>query len=195
MAGLFFLYPVLAHIATLLHSEWLAWAALTVFFAVPLLPALIQPSRTAWLILAAVVIILTVCAMSGIERYVMYLPPIIIPLSVLVLFARSLRNGQVPIVTRVARQIRGELPPELESYTRLVTQCWVALLIGMAVSSMLLALYASPEFWSLMTNVIQYLVLASIFLLEYLFRRVYFRHLDHESFPTLVVALFRTRMH
>lgn len=195
MAGLFFLYPVLAHIATLLHSEWLAWAALTVFFAVPLLPALIQLNHKAWLTLIAVMIILTACAMSGIERYVMYLPPIIIPLSVLVLFVRSLRAGHVPIVTRVATKIRGSLPPELEKYTKLVTQCWVVLLVGMALSSLLLALYATPEFWSLMTNVIQYLLLAAVFLLEYLFRRVYFRHLEHESFPTMVIALFMTRMH
>jgi uncharacterized membrane protein len=168
---------------------------LTVFFAVPLLPALLHSNRKAWLTLIAVMMTLTICAMSGIERYLMYLPPIFIPLSVLVLFARSLRSGHTPIVTRVALQIRGNLPPELERYTRLVTQCWVVLLTGMAVSSLLLALYATPEFWSLMTNVIQYLLLASVFLLEYLFRRVHFRHLDHESFPRLVVALFRTRMH
>lgn len=195
MAGLFFLYPVLAHLATLLHSEWLAWAALTVFFAVPLLPALMQLNKKAWLLLTIVMTILTLCAMSGIERYVMYLPPVLIPLSVLVLFARSLRSGQVPIVTRVATQLRGTLPVELQHYTRVVTQCWVVLLMGLALSSLLLALYATPEFWSLMTNVVQYLVLAAVFLFEYLFRRWYFRHLDHESFPQMVVALFKTRVH
>lgn len=195
MAGLFFLYPLLAHIATLLHSEWLAWVALTIFFAVPLLPALLQLNKKAWLGLMAVMAILTWCAMSGIARYIMYLPPIFIPLSVLVLFARSLRSGQVPIVTRVATQIRGTLPVELEHYTRLITQCWVVLLTGMTLSSLLLALYATPEFWSLMTNVVQYLILAAVFLFEYLFRRWHFRHLDHESFPQMVVALFKTRMH
>jgi len=195
MAGLFFLYPILAHIATLLRSEWLAWAALTVFFAVPLLPALLQLNYRAWLLMMVVMSVLTICALSGIERYLMYVPPIFIPLSVLVLFARSLRKNQVPVVTRVALQIRGSLPPELETYTRMVTQGWVVLLIVMASSSLLLALYATPKFWSLMTNVVQYFLLAAVFLLEYLFRRVYFRHLEHESFPTLVVALFKTRMH
>ncbi|MES1196708.1 MAG: hypothetical protein ABUL58_07175, partial [Steroidobacter sp.] len=175
-------------------SNWLAWAALTVFVAVPLLPALMQLNGKAWLILTMATAILTICAISGIERYLMYLPPIFIPISVLILFARSLRSGQIPVVTRVALQIRGTLPPELESYTRRVTQCWVVLLIGMAVSSLLLALCATPELWSLMTNVIQYLVLAAIFLFEYLFRRWYFRHLNHESFPAMVMALFRTRM-
>ena len=195
MPGLFFLYPVLAHIATLLRSDWLAWAALTVFFAVPLLPALMAFNKRAWLVLLIVMAILTACALSGIERYLMYLPPIFIPLSVLVLFARSLRAGQMPIVTRVALQIRGSLPPELEHYTRLITQCWVALLILMTASSLLFALYATPEFWSLMTNVAQYFLLAAVFLFEYLFRRWHFRHLEHESFATMVVALFKTRMH
>jgi uncharacterized membrane protein len=201
MPGLFFLYPVLAHIATLLHSNWptlsnwLAWAALTVFFAVPLLPLLIQFNLRAWLVLLSVMSILTACALTGIERYLMYLPPIVIPLSVLMLFARSLRSGQIPIVTRVAKQIRGSLPPELERYTRLITQLWVGLLISMALSSLLFALFATPEFWSLMTNVIQYLLLAAVFLLEYLFRRWHFRHLEHESFATMVLALFKTRMH
>ncbi len=195
MPGLFFLYPVLAHIATLLHSDWLAWVALTVFFAIPLLPALLTRDKRAWLLLSTVMIILTACALSGIEHYLMYLPPIFIPLSVLVLFARSLRTGQVPIVTRIALQIRGSLPAELERYTRVITQCWVVLLILMAVSSLLLALYATPEFWSLMTNVIQYFFLATVFLFEYLFRRWHFKHLKHESLTTMVVALFKTKMH
>lgn len=201
MAALFLLYPLLAHLATMLHSgwpsisNWLAWLALSVFFVVPMLPALLKPSRNAWLVLALIISLLTLCAWTGFARFLMYIPPVLIPLSVLVLFARSLRSGQIPIVTRVARQIRGELPPELDRYTRVVTQCWVVLLATLAIWSVLLALYATPEFWSLMTNLVQYLILASVFLLEYLFRRWYFRHLEHESFPTMILALFRTRMH
>jgi uncharacterized membrane protein len=195
VAALFFLYPLLAHLATLLHSELLAWLALSVFFAVPMLPALLKPSRQAWLILIVIIALLTGCALTGVARYLMYIPPILIPLSVLILFARSLRAGHVPVVTRVARQIRGELPAELDRYTRTVTQCWVALLGTLAIWSLLLAIYARPEFWSLMTNLVQYLILASVFLFEYLFRRWRFRNLEHESFPTMIVALFKTRMH
>lgn len=160
-----------------------------------MLPALLKPSFNAWLTLLLILILLTVCAWTGFARFLMYIPPVLIPLSVLILFARSLRPGQVPIVTRVARQIRGELPPELERYTKLVTQCWVMLLAALAIWSILLALYAKPEFWSLMTNLVQYLILASVFLFEYLFRRWHFRHLQHESFLTMILALFKTRMH
>lgn len=194
MPWLFFAYPLLAHLATLVHSDMLAWAAMTVFFAVPLLPALLKLKASAWIALAIITAVLSACAATHVARYLMYLPPVLIPLSVLAMFARSLRRGQVPIVTRVARAIRGTLPPELERYTRHVTQWWVAFLIAQALSSILLARYATPEFWSLMTNIVQYLILAAAFLLEYAYRRIRFRHLDHESFPTLVAALFTTRM-
>lgn len=194
MPWLFFAYPLLAHLATLVHSEALAWAAMTVFFAVPLLPALLRRQASAWLTLVIVMSALSACAATHVARYLMYLPPILIPLSVLTVFARSLRAGHTPLVTQVAQSIRGPLPPELLSYTRHVTQCWVVILIMQAIGSMLLAVYATAEFWSLMTNIVLYLILAAVFALEYAYRRWRFRHLEHESFPTLIAALFSSRM-
>ncbi|MGE0115901.1 MAG: hypothetical protein AB7T07_13590 [Steroidobacteraceae bacterium] len=195
MPWLFLAYPLLAHLATLIQSETLAWVALTVFFAVPLWPLLQRGKAGAWLGLLAITAALYACAASGFARYLMYVPPILIPLSVLWVFARSLRPGQIPMVTRVATQIRGVLPAELQQYTRRVTQGWVLLLMLMAGGSLLLAVFATPEFWSLMTNIVQYLLLGAVFLLEYLYRRWRFRHLPHETFSTLVTALFKTRMH
>jgi uncharacterized membrane protein len=58
----------------------------------------------------------------------------------------------------------------------------------------LLAAFATPEIWSVATNGIQYAVLALAFLGEYLLRRVRFRQLEHESFATMVLALFKTRV-
>jgi uncharacterized membrane protein len=154
-----------------------------------------QGKRGAWLMLAIVIAALYGLARSGWAHYVMYLPPIFIPLSVLWLFARSLRPGDMPVVTRVATKIRGKLPDELRTYTRQVTQCWVLILILMAGGSLLLALFASPELWSLMTNIVQYLLMGAVFVLEYAYRRWRFRHLQHESFATMIAALMTTRMH
>ncbi len=195
MPWLFLAYPLLAHLATLLHNEVLAAVALAVFVAVPTLPLLRQGKRGAWLILVIVIAVLYGLARSGWAHYVMYLPPVLIPLSVLWLFARSLRPGDIPVVTRVATKIRGELPEELRIYTRQVTQYWVGILILMAGGSLLLALFASPELWSLMTNIVQYLLMGSVFVLEYAYRRWRFRHLQHESFATMIAALMTTRMH
>jgi uncharacterized membrane protein len=195
MPWLFLSYPLLAHLATLLHNEALAAVALATFVAIPLLPWLRQGQRGAWIILAAVVAGLYFCAHSGWAHYLMYVPPVLIPLTVLWLFARSLRAGDIPVVTRVATRIRGELPGELRIYTRQVTQWWVGILIVMAGGSLLLALFADAELWSLMTNIVQYLLMGAVFVLEYAYRRWRFRHLPHESFATMITALMTTRMH
>lgn len=194
MPWLFFAYPLLAHVATLLHSERLAWLAMTVLFAVPLWAGLRRGKGLAWLCLLIVMAVLYACATNGMTRYLMYLPPVLLPSLVLWVFARSLRRGEMPLVTRIATQIRGSLPAPLIPYTRKVTQCWVLLLAILALSSACLAVFATPELWSLMTNIVQYLVLASAFLGEYLYRRLRFRDLEHESFAALVAALFKTRM-
>ncbi len=195
MPWLFLAYPLLAHLATLLRSEGLAGLALTTFIAVPMLPLLLRGQWQAWLILLLSGAALWVCAISGWAHNLMYLPPILIPLSVLWLFARSLQPGSMPVVTRVATRIRGPLPDELTIYTRQVTQFWVGFLIVMASGSLLLALFASPELWSLMTNIVQYLLMGAVFVVEYGYRRWRFRHLDHESFATMIGALLTTRMH
>jgi uncharacterized membrane protein len=195
MPWLFLAYPLLAHLATLLYSEGLAGVALTTFIAVPLLPVLRQGRILAWLSLLAVAVCLWLAARGGWARYLMYLPPVLIPLSVLWLFARSLRTGQIPVVTRVATQIRGPLPDELSHYTRQVTQLWVGLLILMALSAVLLALFAPVELWSLLTNIVFYILMGVVFVGEYGYRRWRFRHLPHESFATLIGALLTTPLH
>jgi uncharacterized membrane protein len=194
MPWLFFAYPLLSHIATYVRSERLACLAMTVFVAVPLLPVLRRARVWAWVVLLAVAAFFYGCALLGAARLLMYLPPVLLPASVLFVFARSLKPGRTPIVTQVATQIRGTLPHELAAYTRRVTQFWVALLATLALSSALLALLATPEVWSLATNGVQYIVLALAFVGEYLLRRVRFRQFEHESFAAMVMALVKTRV-
>lgn len=195
MPWLFLAYPLLAHIATLLHNEALAGVALAVFIAIPLLPLLQRGKPLAWGILILAIATLYFCARSGWAHYLMFVPPVLIPLSVLWLFANSLRAGSMPVVTRVATAIRGPLPAELRLYTRRVTQLWVGLLIVMALGSLLLAIFADAELWSLMTNIVLYLLMGAVFVVEYGYRRWRFRHLPHESFPAMIAALLTTRMH
>jgi len=192
MPWLFLAYPLLAHLAALLHSQALAGLALVVFIAIPLLPQLLHGRRTAWLVLLASATTLVLLARSGLAMQLIYLPPILIPLSVCLVFAGSLRAGHTPLVSQLAARIRGTaLPPELERYTRRVTQVWAAVLACLVTSSLLFALFASRELWSLMTNLVMYLILGAMFVLEYGYRRWRFRHLEHERFATMVGALFK----
>jgi len=67
-------------------------------------------------------------------RFLLYLPPVLIPLSLLVLFGSSLRSGQEPLVSRIARFERGTLSDDLAAYTRRLTLLWSLLFVALTIS-------------------------------------------------------------
>ena len=76
--------------------------------------------------------------------------PVLLNLVLCFLFARTLRAGSEPLVTRFARAERGgELPAELARYTRRLTAAWAAFFALMAATSAGLALWGSlGALWS-----------------------------------------------
>jgi uncharacterized membrane protein len=127
--------------------------------------------------------------------YALFIPPILLPTALCILFTGTLRTGAVPLITRFAQHVRGELPPDLRHYTGQVTVLWSVAFAALAVSATLLALFASPPTWSIMTNVVHYLFLGALFLGEYLVRLYKFQHLEHPSFVAYVRLLITTRVH
>lgn len=106
-------------------------------------------------------------------------------------FARTLRRGRDPLISRVARRVHGALSPEMEAYTRGVTLAWCLFFAGqVAVSALLLAL-APLEAWSLFVNVLNIPLLGLMFGSEYLYRIT--RHPDHPrtTLPGMLRALAR----
>lgn len=183
MPALVVAYPLLVHLGIILHQPLLQWLALCCLVAIPLYPSLRRFEARAWLLLLALIAALYGLTRSGGGRYVLYLPPVLLPLVAAWFFGRSLRSGEVPLVTRIARATRDdELPAELVAYTRGVTWLWTLVLCGMALLSLGLALFAAPEIWSLFTNLLNYVILAAVFPLEYLWRRIRYRHLEHPGF-------------
>lgn len=71
-----------------------------------------------------------------------------------VLFGRTLVAGREPLVTRFARIVRGELPPEIVGYTRSVTAAWTLFFIVMALIAIVLYSTASREAWSAFVNLL-----------------------------------------
>jgi hypothetical protein len=65
--------------------------------------------------------------------------------------------------------------------------------IGNEPSATLLALFASAELWSLMTNVVHYIILGAVFVLEYAYRRCRFRHHEHSGLFQFLRRLAGTR--
>ena len=102
-------------------------------------------------------------------------------LSLLWFFGRTLVRGREPLITGFARRVHGTLPPEMEAYTRRVTQAWCAFFIAQAATSAALFTWASLDTWSLFVNVLNLPLLALMFAAEYLYRVTRHRNFPHAS--------------
>jgi uncharacterized membrane protein len=184
-------YPVLVHLSVVLGQPPLAGAALVALYAGFAFGPLARRNAWAWagLVLAAVLAALIV--RQGATLYALYLPPIVLPAALLAWWAPTLRAGQVPFVTRLARAIRGPLSAEHAAYTRGVTVMWVVVFGLLTVVGAACALWASPALWSLVTNVGNTLFLGLVFVAEYLYRRWHLRHEAHPGFVTFLRQLAR----
>ena len=173
-------YPLLAHLSVTLADRRLQWLSLVWLLGISLSGALVQGRAWAWLAWMAAGALIWWLVMQGHGLFALFVPPAAIPAALFLLFAGSLRAGQTPLVTRIATIMHdGPLPEDLVGYTRQVTALWATVCAALFLSAVLLALFASPRIWSLMTNVVHYLVLGAVFLLEYAWRRVRFRHHEH----------------
>ena len=125
---------------------------------------------------------------------VLYAPPVVLNLTLCVAFAITLQSGSEPLVSRFARVERGgELPPDLVCYTRGLTLVWAGFFALMAAISLSLALWGTIFSWSLFTNLGNYILVVLFFVLEYLYRRVRFRHYKHAKPRELIrrIAAYR----
>ncbi|MEW5973514.1 MAG: hypothetical protein AB1713_07135 [Pseudomonadota bacterium] len=83
-------------------------------------------------------------------------------------------------MTRIASQLEGPLSLKAISYTRAVTQVWVVVFSLLGFGALYLALFAPVELWSLFTNGLNYLLIAFVFIAEFMVRR---RVLQGETNP------------
>lgn len=82
-------------------------------------------------------------------------------------FGRSLRKGQVPMVSRFAAVIHGQLSPALARYTRQVTWAWTLYFATMTSVSLLLFWLAPVAVWSVFANLLNLPLLIVMFAAEY----------------------------
>ena len=171
---LFVAYPAVAHFG------WPAGAlalltALAGYIAASV--CIHHPSR--WLLppIGAAVV---ACASPPVE-WMLFVPPIAINLALAWLFGRTLVRGRVPLIARFALMEQGTLSAELASYTRTLTWLWTLLFIAAAAASLALALSGHRDAWSLFTNFLNYVLVAALFLGEFVYRRLRFRNYRHHS--------------
>lgn len=85
-------------------------------------------------------------------------------------FGRSL--GDVPMITRFARLVHGELAPPLVSYTRGATLAWALFFAAMTLSSLALFFFGPLPLWSLLVNILTPVLVGVMFVAEFLMRRL-----------------------
>jgi len=190
--ALTFAYPVLAHFAIARNSAGLTIAALTLLAAVSLLPGLARGAIGAWL--AVPLVGAASWWLSSVEQPVLalYLPPIVVPAFLAGVFGNTLRSGRTPLISQLIRLLQAPADAEPESavwvYARRLTAAWTALFVALATFNLLLAAFVEPdgllrasgiepglavshEVWSLCTNLLEYLLVAAFFVIEYAYRR------------------------
>jgi len=129
--------------------------------------------------------------LSAGTRYAVFVPPVAIDALLLWFFGRTLLPGREPLVTSIARFVRGELAPEIERYTRRVTWAWCAFFAGLAAVSLALAAFAPLAVWSLFANALVLPLVAIMFAGEYGYRRWRFPGYTHLSPVALLRRLVR----
>jgi len=185
-------YPVLAHAAIAGHSVALAVAAIATLAAAALLPALARGRVAAWLAAPLIAFACWRLSQARIPELPLYAPPVLVPAFMAWLFGQTLLPGRTPLIAQLIRHLHSdserEPEPDVWRYARALTQVWTLVFIAIATANLVLAAVASPdglllaagitppftapqEWWSLFANVLGYLIVAALFVIEYAWRR------------------------
>lgn len=85
-------------------------------------------------------------------------------------FGASLRGGRLSLIGRVAEHVHGTLSSAMATYTRSVTRVWTLYFAAMALVSLWVHAACAWSTWSLLANVLTPIVIAALFVGEYLLR-------------------------
>lgn len=202
-------FPVLAHASAVTASLALATIAVACLLILVCLPLRTRP-MLALFVLAAGAALLALLHASGHAHLPLMLPPVLFNLAVGLYFARSLAPGRMPLIERIVRALNeGQVhDPDVPAYARAWTRAWAVILLALAAINAVLALLAEPkglllslgltppvsvplELWSLFANLLNYLIVAIVFVGEYIYRSRRFPHSDYGGFLGFVKRVGR----
>lgn len=124
------------------------------------------------LLLSIIFIVLYI--QSAPVHYLLFLPPVLILLNLFILFAQSLSKDKTPLISLYAKLLGDKLEERHLRYNRNLTKLWASFFLTMIIISITLALFSSLDSWSLFTHVISYGLIASLFLVEFIYRKYHF---------------------
>jgi len=189
--GLVLAYPLLCHAASVADAgsagRWSALALASLLLWC-LLDGLWQRRLAPWLWLLASGLLLAWVAGSPWAWMLLLAPPVVFPLWVAWLFARTLGAGRQPLIARIVDAVHHQagmpVEPALERYVRRLTAAWALVLVVLSLVNLVLALSVVPAGvltglgwqpwwpvsavqWSWLANVANWGLLGGFGLLEY----------------------------
>lgn len=192
-------YPLFAHFAVLSGLPALIAASIGLLAVIVLFPGLRNGRPLAVVLLVAAGLGLYQAARSGQTLLLLFLPPILINGFMAWVFGNTLQEGRTPLIERAIILLHG--PPEENSsdvvaYARTLTSLWTVLFASLATINLVLAALASPgglllsagvnppftvplSAWSFFANVLNYVIVAAVFAVEY---RVRVRRFPERSY-------------
>lgn len=204
-------YPVVAHVAVALADARLVLVSAGLLIALILLP-LARRSRPGLVVLALLLGMGLIALLGRLDAamLVLYVPPVAFNAFVGWIFARSLVSGSVPLIERFSRAMRepgAVFDAAVIGYARRLTLAWALLLFALAALNLGLALLAEPAgllrmagivppvsvsqaVWSWFANVLNYVIIGAVFVIEWFVRR--WRFPNHQHAASL--AQFATRL-
>jgi uncharacterized membrane protein len=172
-------YPILTHVAIGQNQFELALLLLGIIAGLPLVSRSKQPGKNSSiffeLTLWTGMVIFAVCIiLIDATRVALYLPPILLLSFFTLCFAKTLLPGKEALLTKIARVIFQDDDPRITAYSRRVTWVWAVFLGILLVQTIALSLFAPIEVWSLFTNILNYLFMSLLFIIEYIYRQIRF---------------------
>jgi uncharacterized membrane protein len=122
--------------------------------------------------LGAVAVLLLATALLDDTRFMLAYPTVVNAV-LLAQFAWSLRTP-LPMVERFARMQVSDLSPEEIRYCRMVTGVWIVFFAVNGAIAAFLALGAPRTWWAVYTGAISYVLVGSLFAVEYVIRKARF---------------------
>lgn len=185
-----FAYPVLAHFAIARSSAALTIAAIALLATLSFLPGMLRGRIGAWLALPVVGFGCWWLSQASMPILPLYAPPVVVPAFLAGVFGQTLMQGRTPLISQLILAMHPQEEPEhgVWPYARRLTLAWTMLFVALAAFNFALAALADPDglllaggitppvsvpqsWWSLFTNLIDYLIVASFFVIEYAYRR------------------------
>jgi uncharacterized membrane protein len=132
-------------------------------------------------ILYQAIIIAAVIAIAGLieSPFALRVSPFIISLSIITLFAASLRS--TPIIERFARLQKPELPEPEVIYCRKLTKVWIGILAANSTLVLVAAFIEDNITWTLLVGPVSYSLIGLAFIVEYPYRKWRFQDFDDKS--------------